>query len=70
MWQLYCGMVMVHCGNTVVSLPESYIQKQQKFFISGEQGIYPVMDYMELWNVNLTKALSIPKHPLQVQHAE
>jgi len=44
-------------GNKLVELPEQYIHSSAKFYITGEQGIYPVTSYMELRDVDLTKTL-------------
>jgi REP element-mobilizing transposase RayT len=35
-------------------LPEEYIHGSAKFYITGEQGIYPVTSYTELQDVDLT----------------
>ena len=44
-------------GNKLVELPEQYIHSSAKFYITGEQGIYPVMSFMELRDIDLTKTL-------------
>jgi hypothetical protein len=44
-------------GNKLVELQEQYIHSSAKFYITGEQGIYPVTSYMELRDVDLTKTL-------------
>ena len=44
-------------GNKLVELPEEYIHSSAKFYVTGEQGIYPVTSFMELRDINLTKAL-------------
>ena len=41
--------------NKIVELPEQYIHSSAKFYITGEQGIYPVTSYTELEDINLTK---------------
>lgn len=46
-------------ANTVASFLDNYLQNQLKIFNTGKKGIYPVMDYMELWNIKLTKSLSV-----------
>ena len=35
--------------------PEEYEHSSAKFYITGEQGIYPVMSFMELQDIDLTK---------------
>jgi hypothetical protein len=44
-------------GNKLVEIPEHNIHSSAKFYITGEQGIYPVTSYMELRDVDLTKTL-------------
>ena len=41
--------------NKIVELPEQYIHSSAKFYITGEQGIYPVTSYTELEDIDLTK---------------
>jgi hypothetical protein len=41
--------------NKIVELPEQYIHSSAKFYITGEQGIYPVTGYTELEDIDLTK---------------
>ena len=41
--------------NKLVELPEQYIHSSAKFYITGEQSIYPVTSYMELEDIDLTK---------------
>jgi len=38
----------------LADLPEQYIHSSGKFYITGEQGIYPVTSYMELRDIDLT----------------
>ena len=40
-----------------MELREQYIHSSAKFYITGEQGIYPVMSFMELRDIDLTKTL-------------
>ena len=44
-------------GNKLVELPEEYIHSSARFYVTGEQGIYPVTSFMELRDIDLTKAL-------------
>ena len=44
-------------GNKLVELPEEYTHSSAKFYVTGEQGIYPVTSFMELRDIDLTKAL-------------
>ncbi|OQY94024.1 MAG: hypothetical protein B6D37_09825 [Sphingobacteriales bacterium UTBCD1] len=37
--------------------PEDYIHSSAKFYATGEQGIYPVLNYCEPADINLTKPL-------------
>jgi len=39
----------------IVELPGQYIHSSAKFYITGEQGIYPVTSYTELEDIDLTK---------------
>lgn len=41
--------------NKLVELPEQYMHSSAKFYITGEQGIYPVISYTELADIDLTK---------------
>jgi hypothetical protein len=34
-------------GNKLVELPEQYIHSAAKFYIEGEQGVYPITSFME-----------------------
>jgi len=38
-----------------VEVPEKYIHSSAKFYVTGEQGIFPVTSFMELRDVDLTK---------------
>ena len=44
-------------GNKLAELPEKYIHSSAKFYLTGEQGIYPVTSFMELRDIDLTKTL-------------
>ncbi|MDE3143221.1 MAG: hypothetical protein KGL19_03640, partial [Bacteroidota bacterium] len=35
-------------------LPEDYLHSSAKYYYTGEQGIYPVISYMELQDIDLT----------------
>jgi hypothetical protein len=39
----------------LAELPEQYIHSPAKFYVTGEQGIYPVTSYTELEDIDLTK---------------
>jgi hypothetical protein len=41
--------------NKIVELPEQYMHSSAKFYITGNQGIYPVISYTELEDIDLTK---------------
>ena len=43
-----------HCRAGLVKLPEEYVHSSAKYYYTGEQGIYPVMTYMELQDIDLT----------------
>ena len=43
-------------GNKLVELPEQYVHSSAKFYIEGEQGIYPVTSLMELRDIDLTNS--------------
>ncbi len=42
------------CLPRLAAMPEEYIHSSAKFYITGEQGVYPVTSYMELQDINLT----------------
>ncbi len=42
-------------GNKLVELPERYEHSSAKYYLQGEQGIYPVTNFMELRDIDLTK---------------
>ncbi|MFT3946769.1 MAG: hypothetical protein QM763_07335 [Agriterribacter sp.] len=39
----------------LVVQPEEYIHNSAKYYITGEQGVYEVCNYMTLQDVDLTK---------------
>jgi hypothetical protein len=39
----------------LIESPVDYIHSSAKYYITGEQGIYPVTNYMELEDIDLTK---------------
>lgn len=41
--------------NKLAELPEQYFHSSAKFYITGEQSIYPVTSHMELEDIDLTK---------------
>ncbi len=47
-------------GNKLAELPEQYIHSSAKFYITGDQGIYPVTSFMELEDIDLTNKLKLP----------
>lgn len=42
------------CKAGMVNLPEDYVHSSAKYYYTGEQGIYPVITYMELQDIDLT----------------
>lgn len=42
------------CKAGIVSLPEDYVHSSAKYYYTGRQGIYPVITYMELQDIDLT----------------
>ena len=42
------------CKSGLVQLPEDYLHSSAKYYYTGEQGIYPVITYMELQDIDLT----------------
>src|SRR5258705_306746 len=42
---------------SLVEQPQDYIHGSAKFYLTGEPGIYPVTDYAELEDIDLTKDL-------------
>jgi REP element-mobilizing transposase RayT len=42
---------------TLVEQPEDYMHSSARFYLIGETGVYPVMDYSELEDIDLTKNL-------------
>jgi hypothetical protein len=51
------GLLISTCKgeNKIVELPEHYVHSSAKFYITGEQGVYPVTSYTELDDIDLTK---------------
>ena len=43
------------CVARLCVLPEAYKHSSARFYITGEQGIYPVTSFMELRDIDLTK---------------
>lgn len=37
--------------------PEEYLHSSAKYYITGEQGIFPITDYMQLEEIDLTKPI-------------
>jgi len=44
-------------GNSLVELPEPYPHSSAKFYLTGEQGIFTVTNFMELRDIDLTKGI-------------
>ena len=45
------------CKKGFVTLPEEYLHSSATYYFTGKQGIYPVITYMELEDIDLTKGL-------------
>ena len=43
------------CKARLVELPEQYEHSSAKYYFTGEQGIYPVTNFMELRDIDLTR---------------
>lgn len=41
------------CKARLAYLPEDYLHSSARYYITGKQGIYPVITYMELQNIDL-----------------
>lgn len=44
----------IACVAGLYKLPEEYEYRSSKFYITGEQGIYSVTNFMELRDIDLT----------------
>ena len=44
------------CKAKLVELPEQYKHSSAKYYFTGEQGIYPVTNFMELRDIDLTRS--------------
>lgn len=42
------------CKAGLVKLPENYMHSSATYYYTGKQGIYPVITYMELQDIDLT----------------
>ena len=42
------------CKERLAYLPEDYLHSSAKYYYTGQQGIYPVITYMELQDIDLT----------------
>jgi REP element-mobilizing transposase RayT len=42
---------------SLVQQPQDYVHSSARYYLSGQQGIYEVLNYMELENIDLSKAL-------------
>jgi REP element-mobilizing transposase RayT len=45
------------CKAGMVSLPEAYIHSSARYYYTGTQGVYPVITYMELQDIDLTSSV-------------
>jgi REP element-mobilizing transposase RayT len=45
------------CKQGLALLPEAYIHSSARYYYSGEQGVYPVITYMELQDIDLSKSV-------------
>ena len=45
------------CKAGLVKLPEDYAHSSAKYYYTGQQGIYPVMTYMELQDIDLSSRI-------------
>ena len=60
-WFIVQNLTYMHwnpckCAPQLAALPENYVHSSAKFYLTGEQGIYKVMNYTELEDVDLTAA--------------
>jgi hypothetical protein len=44
------------CKAKLVDTPEQYEHSSAKYYYTGEQGIYPVVNFMELRDIDLTRS--------------
>jgi hypothetical protein len=44
------------CKAGMVSLPEDYTHSSARYYYTGIQGVYPVITYMELQDIDLTSS--------------
>ena len=42
------------CKSGLAKLPEEYIHSSARYYYTGEQGVYPVITYMELQDIDLS----------------
>jgi hypothetical protein len=42
------------CSPRLAAVPEEYTHSSARFYVTGEQGIYPVTGFMELPDINLS----------------
>ncbi len=45
------------CKAGLAKLPEDYLHSSAKYYYTGKQGIYPVITYMELQDIDLTSRI-------------
>ena len=51
----------------MVDLPDEYEHSSAKYYFTGEQGIYPVTNFMELRDIDLTKCIHEAECPCCAQ---
>jgi hypothetical protein len=45
------------CKAGLARIPEAYAHSSAKYYYTGVQGIYPVITYMELQDIDLTSSV-------------
>jgi REP element-mobilizing transposase RayT len=45
------------CKEGLAKLPEDYAHSSAKYYFTGKQGVYPVITYMELQDIDLTSSV-------------
>jgi REP element-mobilizing transposase RayT len=45
------------CKKGLAKLPEDYLHSSARYYFTGVQGVYPVITYMELQDIDLTKPI-------------
>lgn len=44
------------CKERLAQLPEDYLHSSATYYFTGKQGVYPVITYMELQDIDLTSS--------------